>query len=220
MPATCKIPECEHPVRSRGWCERHYKRWYSTGDPLTRSSRGHSLEDRLRRRLTETPGGCWVFSGANKGGSHRYGQLKVAGRMVMTHRIAYELWVGPIPSGFLICHSCDNPPCCNPEHLFLGRQDDNMADMAAKGRHSAVWQGVARPDLAAHLRDRAASKRREAARAAGCPEDWKHCAHCATWKSPSDFALARNRPDGLQVYCRACLSEIRTARRQYIVKRS
>ncbi len=75
---------------------------------------------------------CWGWSGTtNKG----YGRINVGGNMVLAHRVAWELTSGLIPPGMCVLHSCDNPPCVNPNHLFLGTHADNMRDMRAKGRH-------------------------------------------------------------------------------------
>lgn len=66
---------------------------------------------------------------------HGYGRYRVAdGRRLYAHRFAWEQVHGPIPEGMCICHHCDNPPCINVEHLFLGTHLDNNRDMVAKGR--------------------------------------------------------------------------------------
>lgn len=65
-----------------------------------------------------------------------YGMTKYKGKMVLVHRLFYTLFVGPIPDGLKVCHTCDVPSCCNPEHLFLGTQKDNVTDMLLKGRNS------------------------------------------------------------------------------------
>ncbi len=76
-------------------------------------------------------GECWEFDGNI---SHGYGRLTVDGKRVLAHRYSYEKFVGPILEGLMVCHKCDNPPCVNPDHLFLGTQLDNIRDCIAKGR--------------------------------------------------------------------------------------
>ncbi len=76
---------------------------------------------------------CWEWqAGKMQAG---YGVIGVGRKILYTHRYSYELHNGPIPKGFFVCHHCDNPPCCNPDHLFLGTDRDNKHDMIKKGRN-------------------------------------------------------------------------------------
>ncbi len=83
-------------------------------------------------------GDCWLWTGARH--ARGYGAVMVGSRrdgtrrMTYAHRISYELTNGPIPSGMLVRHACDNPPCVNPAHLLAGTQTDNMRDAAERGR--------------------------------------------------------------------------------------
>lgn len=75
---------------------------------------------------------CWTWSG--RIGDRGYGQFDDGDRTLRAHRVAWTLTRGEIPAGMQVLHRCDNPACVRPDHLFLGTHDDNMRDMAAKGR--------------------------------------------------------------------------------------
>jgi len=79
---------------------------------------------------------CWLWKKCKN--KNQYGHITYGGLGYQTHRLAYTLAKGPIPKGLLVCHTCDTPACCNPDHLFLGTAKDNAADMISKGR--AAWQ--------------------------------------------------------------------------------
>jgi hypothetical protein len=75
---------------------------------------------------------CWEWTAwTNKGG---YGRMRIGLRKILAHRFAYQITNGEVPDGLLVCHQCDNPSCCNPSHLFLGTNQDNVDDRDRKGR--------------------------------------------------------------------------------------
>jgi hypothetical protein len=75
---------------------------------------------------------CWEWTGTVI--SHGYGHFKKKGKLYRAHRLSYTLFKGPIPDKLLVCHSCDNKKCVNPDHLWLGTSHDNVMDMVNKGR--------------------------------------------------------------------------------------
>ena len=99
------------------------------------------LIDRLQKKLKVMPNGCWEFQGqcdnrVDKGGYGKIRKKLLDGTWVYVrvHREMYEIVFDLIPEGLQVLHKCDNPPCCNPKHLWLGTHDDNHADKQTKGR--------------------------------------------------------------------------------------
>ena len=99
--------------------------------------------ERFVAKFFEAPSGCWEWLGAKYGkrrGKARYGVMKVKKKMIPAHRLSWELHNGTeIPAGLLVCHSCDNPGCVNPDHLWLGTDRDNTMDAINKGRIIPVY---------------------------------------------------------------------------------
>lgn len=95
------------------------------------------IAERLWSKVDKSGGdsACWVWTGCLH--TRGYGKIGIDHATVLTHRLAYELTYGPIPEGLEVLHECDNPPCCNPAHLFVGTQAKNMSDMVLRGRSSS-----------------------------------------------------------------------------------
>lgn len=94
-----------------------------------------SLDNRLayfRSKIAYEPNGCWRFTANNT--RRGYGRLGFNRKAWPAHRFSWFIHFGEIPDGMLVCHKCDNPPCVNPEHLFLGTHLDNAWDKIKKGR--------------------------------------------------------------------------------------
>ena len=92
-----------------------------------------TVEERFWQKV-RVEDGCWEWTASRhyKG----YGWFRVGDRMEKAHRVSYLLHHGPIPEGMSVLHKCDNPACVRPDHIFLGTQQENIADMVRKGRVS------------------------------------------------------------------------------------
>lgn len=110
---------------------REYMRQYRAHGATQAQTR--SVEERFWSFVAKSDG-CWTWTGTTMRG---YGQFKTT-RLEQAHRVSWRMHFGPIPAGRSVCHSCDNPPCVRPDHLWLGTHAQNMRDMALKGRAASV----------------------------------------------------------------------------------
>jgi hypothetical protein len=117
MHTQCSIPDCKRFATRRGWCNRHYLRWYVHGNPMS----GRPQRERLRGtplerfwscvNKTDT---CWLWTGRILEG---YAKLWFDRRDHSAHRLSYEWFIGPVPDGLELDHLCRVPHCINPSHL-------------------------------------------------------------------------------------------------------
>lgn len=122
-----------------------------------------SLEDRFWPKVEiRGPDDCWPWK-ASDTGEDGYGKITVDGKNTTAHRVAWMLKNGPIPEGTLVRHRCDSPPCCNPSHLELGTQADNVRDGEGRGRSAKgekSGNSKLTEEIAREIRERGNEKRR------------------------------------------------------------
>lgn len=132
----CSVGDCERFVQAKLWCIKHYQRMLYNGTMYNRLE--DTFEERmvshLAKAITVLPSTCLVMPKNYLDKRGGYAIVKYRKKRYKLHRVAYTLVHGEISDGLWVCHSCDNPSCINPKHLFLGTPRDNYMDMVNKQR--------------------------------------------------------------------------------------
>lgn len=101
----------------------------------------YTTADRIRFiakvELPTTPDGCWLWQGAKHGQERGYGKFWLAGKVVSAHKAGYLLFVGPVETGNVLGHQCNNEACCAPHHVNQESQSDNIKYCVMSGRHNS-----------------------------------------------------------------------------------
>lgn len=134
----CSVDGCKSKAVKRGLCDKHYFRLQKYGDPEKCMFERDDPEkiniiNRIRKNcIVSKKTGCWEWQKyRNKAG---YGRVTYKGEKWSVHRLSYTEFVGEVPEDTLVLHKCDNPCCCNPEHLYIGNHTDNIRDVYIRDR--------------------------------------------------------------------------------------
>lgn len=133
-----KAPIAKVSRTGKGWIMGQPKKFIAGHGPVAKDI--HKAF--WRHIIYADPNECWLWQGSisPKG----YGRAHLQGREIPAHRLSWEIHHGLIPDNLWVLHKCDNPPCCNPRHLFLGTAKDNTQDMIAKGRRKGEYKNNTR----------------------------------------------------------------------------
>jgi len=136
----CLVEGCNKPLKKHDstYCSMHRARINRTGRLELESP-----EKRIKRSIMyDLDTECWEWSKYLN--EHGYGRMRFQGKKELSHRVSYRVFVGEIPEGMMVLHTCDNRCCVNPAHLFLGTAKDNYEDAFTKGRVDPVTRAKER----------------------------------------------------------------------------
>lgn len=128
----CSVDECQSEQHLRGWCRKHYERWRRHGDPL-KFIRASTPEESFEK-YAKWHNGCFLWLGPDSGTG--YGKISVNGKILSTHRYAWEKVNGPIPEGMQVDHVCHNRGCLNINHLRLATIQQNQFNRSGAQKNS------------------------------------------------------------------------------------
>lgn len=138
-PKICTVCKKEYKSSSKYCSSKCYgqtmiglKKGISIWEKMTTEEQLEHLKKSFENRVIKKDG-CWDYVG---GKSKRYGSIQYQDKSISLQRASWIIYYGPIPEKMYICHTCDNPICSNPDHLFLGTPQDNVIDMIKKGRNN------------------------------------------------------------------------------------
>ena len=134
----CSVENCAREATKAGMCNMHYLRVRRHGNPHDGIKNHAPIEERFWRFIVKNES-CWSWTGNKALGYGRISTGKKPYVLILAHRLSWEIHnKQKIPEGMFVMHKCDNPECCNPDHLMIGTPKENTQDMIAKGRKRVV----------------------------------------------------------------------------------